>query len=76
MALFVIRYDVCVIIINTLFISSFAYCNIEIYSLICKPEKCFEGGFFQNLDRVRTGYGGTGTVFVGFSTRLVGSGFS
>ena len=74
MALFVIRYDVCVI--NTLFISSFAYCNIEIYSLICKPEKYFEGGFFQNLDRVRTGYGGTGTVFVGFSTRLVGSGFS
>ena len=51
MALFVVRYDIRVI--NTLFISSFADYNIEIYSLICKPENILKAAFF----RTWTGYG-------------------
>ena len=45
MALFVVRYDICVI--NTLFISSFAGYNIEIYSLSCKPVKIFYRRLFS-----------------------------
>ena len=52
-ALFVIRYDICDTVINTLFISSFADCDIEIYSLICKPENILKAAFF----RTWTGYG-------------------
>ena len=77
MPVFVIRNDICVM--NTPRISLFVYFNIERYSLFRKAGKSFAGGFHTacfNLDRILTGTAVRRHGFVGFSTRLVVSGFS